>query len=781
MQKSPSSINKRELDLKTLKKVLRELSILLCFDLEPCYSLIIKNYKNKKTISYPTFKECLLNFIKIKESILNKSLIKEQKNPFDLGFDYVPTNEDMVNNNENILNCIKLTDDINLIMLHRSLYILQKKFEQNKEKLKNIYKKYGEYLEKEEDILVEENHIPSLLKEIFNLNKFEISYVDNFKEAVIKEMDYCKEINIEEYIFNEFIEFIRNNRKRYNFIFREKRNNTVFNLENYDKYEINAEDDLTKEAKIGIINEDEEGENNILDTSKKEKLSSAKYRNKLVLEEIKSENQNDKKNKLNIDINNIKDVIYSESEEDKNINDTYSESSIGVSSKKEISGHGTIRGGKFGKKLLKSNSNIDIESVGDKKKINENNENIIEKKENDDEEEKDNNSKIEENVNIENNNDNDNNNEDSNEKVEQENNNNNNENEKDNNENISNNDNNNDKDNNNDNINEEQKIDKKDYLLFSSKRKKEKHEKIYYSTNYKSKPENMKSIRFYKHYLYADILPLIIADFISDERNLYLILDHSDDFRNNLSTIFDTEILFRLGKNNLDEISNERLNKISELTKNKLKVEKNIENYEKLSEEMKNKNQNITYILITLKKLNDFLNWLNTKIHVLQNDIKIFKDYEKNKNEKEEELNKNINNNFVKKNKIVENYKQIKRDFEIRKFIVSQRKMINSNKKKKLKPIIKKNNSNINNSNNSNNNISNIEENSNSNNHSINSNEIADDYNNIFMLLENNNSPNKKKPKFYYPKAKKFNLKSNYDDIMTEKKVNYEEEEEDSK
>ena len=71
----------------------------------------------------------------------------------------------------------------------------------------------------------------------------------------------------------------------------------------------------------------------------------------------------------------------------------------------------------------------------------------------------------------------------------------------------------------------------------------------------------------------------------------------------------------------------------------KLKVEKNIENYEKLSEKMKNQNQNIDYIIITLKKLNEFLNWLNTKIHILENDIIIFKEYERNKKEKEKIFN----------------------------------------------------------------------------------------------------------------------------------------------
>ena len=178
---------------------------------------------------------------------------------------------------------------------------------------------------------------------------------------------------------------------------------------------------------------------------------------------------------------------------------------------------------------------------------------------------------------------------------------------------------------------------------------------------------------------------------------------------------------------------------------------------------MKEKNKNITYILITLQKLNEFLNWLNTKIHILQNDIIIFKEYEEIKKEKEKifNINKSVNESAIinKKGKKQEN------------------KMINSfNNKKKLKPLKKNININTtNNNNNSNNNISNIE-NENSNNN-IDSADITEDYNNTFLLSDNNIS-NKKKPNFYYPKnkVKKLNFKNSYDDIMTEKKVHSDDE-----
>ena len=72
--------------------------------------------------------------------------ISEQKNLFDFDYDFLPTNEDMVNNTENILNCIHSTNDINLILTHRSLYIIQKKFQQNKKQISSIYNKFKKFI-----------------------------------------------------------------------------------------------------------------------------------------------------------------------------------------------------------------------------------------------------------------------------------------------------------------------------------------------------------------------------------------------------------------------------------------------------------------------------------------------------------------------------------------------------------------------------------------------------------------------------------------------------------
>ena len=705
---------------------------------------------------------------------MNIEFIKEQKNPFDFEYDFVPTNDDMVNNKENILNCIHSTNDINLILTHRSLYILQKKFEQNKEKLKSIYEKYGEYLDKEEEkLLIEQNYLPKIINEIFNINKFEISDVVSFKEALFKEMEYCKEINIEQYIFNEFIEFIKTNRKKYNFIYREKRNNKNFNLDNYNNIYMNIIDDWTTEDKISLY-EDEHEKNEmdiILKDINERKIKSAKYNNKMEVINIDSEY----KLKLNLDL------INKENEENKNNENSYSESSILFSGRKELSSRAKDPEINYTNEKNKGTHRSNISNINTKRNDEGNNKNDIIQENEDDDEEKEkethNNPKeIEEDKKLKKSEEN------KEEEEENEDNEDNEEEESDGNDNS--------KENNNlddiDLVNIDKKADNKKKeknknLLFSNPNKNEDANldiKLY-KTNYEKGKNKIKTIKYNKYYLYLDILPLILADFISDPQNLYIVIDHSDDLRNNLSSIFDSEILYKLGETNFEEVINQMLIKISEYKKSKVKVVKNIDNYEKLSEKMKNKKQDITYINITLQKLKDFLNWLNNKIHYMQKDIQIFKEFEKNKKEEHERIFGNKNNNKFaknklkeKKDKIIEEYNQLKKDLEVRKFLLQKKKRINkiNNNKVKLKPII---NSTILNNSNSNNNISNIEkDNSNSHNLSINSNEMpGDEYKKTFLFSKQNLS-NKK-----IPEVKNFNFKTNFEGILTEKKVDGDEEE----
>ena len=749
--KSPEFSKKKELDFKSCQKVLRELSILFCLDLESCFKLIQKNYYKKKSVSFIDFKECLLDFVNQKESDLNFEFIKEQKNPFDFDYDFLPTNDDMVNNKENILNCIHSTNDINLILIHRSLYIIQKKFEQNKSQIKSIYEKYGEYFEQEENLLIDQSYLPRIMEEIFKLNKFEISDVASFKEALYKEMEYCKDINIEQYIFNDFVDFIKNNRLKYNFIFREKRNNSNFNLDDYIDLNFDIIDEWSKEANINIIDDeyDKKEIDLILQNINNRKILSSKYNYRKLELNISKDDL-----KINLDLINDKEGLNNDEYKDNEY--SYSESSPLVSGRRESSNRGKTHGLNYGNESLKGS---EISKINTKRKDDKSGKNSVIPENIDDEEEKEkesnnnNESEKKENENKEEEEENEENEEEEDSKINKS----------------------KEKSNLDDidlvNVEEEKKEEKEKNLLFRNPKKKilANLNKKFYETIYNKKVKNINSIKYIKYYIYADIIPLIIADFISDQKNLYVVIDRSDDLRDNLSTIFDSEILYKLGESNFEEVINQMLMKITEYKNLKNKIEKNIENYEKLSLKMKKENQDITYINITLQKLKDFSNWLNTKLFHMQNDIKIFKDFEKNKKEEEERIY-GPRNKFAKerlkekKDKIVEDYKQLKKDLEIRKFMLQKKKRMSNiyrGNKIKLKPII--NSTILNNTNN----ISNIEKDN-----SINSNEMSgDDYKNIIELSEQNASDKKN------PKVKNFNFKSNFENILTEKKVESDEEE----
>jgi hypothetical protein len=148
-------------------------------------------------------------------------------------------------------------------------------------------------------------------------------------------MEYCKEINTEQYIFNEFFEFIRFNRKKYNYIYREKRHNTNFNLDNYDNLDYNLHDDWAKEGQIGLF-EDEYEKIEIeafLKNIADRKIQSAKYQNK-----ITELNRKSKDNlKINLDLINTNKEALNNEEDKENENNSYSENNINISESRELS------------------------------------------------------------------------------------------------------------------------------------------------------------------------------------------------------------------------------------------------------------------------------------------------------------------------------------------------------------------------------------------------------------------------------------------------------------
>ena len=523
--------SKYELELKDIKKVLQDLSILLCYDLEPCHDIICAKFSNIRGISYPFFKECLYNFLDKKEVRLNTMFLAEQNS--------VPLENVKTIGNNNIFNKrsyeesenieeIKITDDLNLILLHRSLYILKKKFEKYKPQFKEIYNKYsekifdfegnkGEILENE--ILVEKNEVPKILLELMNKGKFELATLKNIKDAINKEMKYYNNnINIEDNIMKEFIDYINENRRKYNYIYKEKKINRNFKLESYLDYIPTGDDELTK-----IVIETV-GENN----------------------NIKNDNISEiVPNKINLNEIN-KDDLISEIYRNKNINN---EENVNLNEDK---------------------NDFNGEILLEEKNKNNQNENIEQNEENK---------------------------------------------------------------NNNNNI-----------LINKNKVKK---------NSFYSEIENKKTIKYSKYYIYIESLPLIIADFISNQNKSYIILDHGDDLRNDLRTLFDNEILGRLGEEITYEINRNKIEQLKELLLNKAKIEKNISCYEDLLYQMRTHNQNVSFVLITIKKLKDSLDWIEKKISVIQDDTNTFNEYENNL--RIQKLNEKIiqqkNNNINKKEK----------------------------------------------------------------------------------------------------------------------------------
>ena len=524
--------SKYELELKDIKKVLQDLSILLCYDLEPCHDIICAKFSNIRGISYPFFKECLYNFLDNKEARLNTMFLAEQ-NSIPLENAKIIVNNNNFNNrnfdeSENIEE-VKITDDLNLIILHRSLYILKKKFELYKPEFKNIYNKYSEKIFElegnkgdilENEILVEKNQIGKILIEILNTGKFEIDEINNFQESITKEMNFFNNININENILKEFLNYVNENRRKYNYIYKEKKINKNFKLESYLDYIPQGDDELTKI---------------VIETEGKEK---------------------------NIKIDTISEIVPNKFQE---INkDIISE----ISKNKNIQNEENYNG------------EILVEKNKDKK----------EKEENKEEEENE-------------------------EKEENENN-----------------------------------------KIKNNKRK----------NSFYSEIENKKKIKFYKYFLYIESLPLIIADFISTQKKQYIILDHGDDLRNDLRALFDNEILSRLGEKISYEINRNKMEQLKDLLINKAKVEKNISCYEDLLYQMRAHNQNVSFVLITINKLKETMNWIEKKISVIQDDTNTFNEYENNLkirklNEEMNNQRKNKDNKKTKKH-IIKNIKQEVKD-----------------------------------------------------------------------------------------------------------------------
>ena len=387
------------------------------------------------------------------------------------------------NNNENNEEIFNDNYDLDLIILHRSLYILKKKFEKYKDEFREIYNNYREIISGrnilQDEILVEQNRVPKILEDIFNLGKFGLIKYDNFKEVILKEMNFFDKIKLEEDVMSDFMEFLMENRQKYNYIFTERKLNKNFKLENYIDYIPQSEDELTKI---------------VIETENSQK---------------KSNNETNK--------DNISEIVTTK------------------------------------------NNNLEEE---EKEKESENyNGEIIDNEENEE--------------------------------------------------------------------NEEKKSEK-DEIQLKPKKKLKPKTILRKSPSFHSEYENPIKVQYSKSYIYIESLLLILADFISDKKRnkLHIIIDFGEEYKNELRTLFDNEILGRLGEEVQYEVNKNKLEHLKDLLINRTKLEKNINCYEDLLNKMRTHNQNVDFVLITINKLKDTLNWVSQKIQNIQNDNNTFNEFE---------------------------------------------------------------------------------------------------------------------------------------------------------
>ena len=528
-----------EMELKNIKKVLVDLSILLAYDLEPCQEIINIKHIHINGISYPIFKECLINYLDKTEKKLTTMFIAEQSS--------APIEEiverdakALVTDQEKIKDTIALTDDIGLIMLHRSLFILKKKFEMHEKEIKEIYKKYNEGVEDPFYIIDFEKVRPCLV-EIGKKVGFDFDRMDNFNDVVREEI----KVGDVDYFSNEelmlkFVDFLRVERRKYNFIYKEKKTKEHFNLEDYKYYVPTGVDELKKEFIETIKEEKEEDKEDekVLEVIKEEERKSnldlpkenKNVDNVNIGSELGSEGQSSSNLVLSPIKNNDKTEQLSPSQNDKTITNQQ-QSIIGEETKRSLSpiSHNDNKQNNDSNNIEEENNVINTSKIRGRKismsSLNEPNEEI-----------------------------------------------------------------------------DSPKVNAPIIPKFNTH-------------------------SYTKYYLFIETLPLIIADFITGEGNV-VILDHGDELRDELRSLFDNEITTRMGSEASMNINIFKTEKLKDYLLSLAKVDKNISTYENLllKEQITKDNKFlIEKALASLKVKKDIL---SRRVLTIQNDTNTYNEYE---------------------------------------------------------------------------------------------------------------------------------------------------------
>ena len=610
-----------EVDIKKFKKVLIDLSIVLSYDLEPCKDIINIKYGHLKGISYPIFKECLFAFLNKKTDVLTSMFFAEQHSvpiehlkrvaecdvPGDQPVPLDAREEEM----KRIKDTLSLTDDVNLIILHRSIYVLKKKFDEFNKEIKEIYKEYNENDTEEEGVVVDCEKVDEIVRRIGRKCLFELDRKE-FKEVVVDELCYAGgELFRNEEVMERFKEFVGNERRKYNQIFKVKREKKEVDLKEFENFkgENEEEDDMCKVIIEPIeeeVNEEEkekdsekEGDNeNNNDDGLKGKEDGGEERK----EEDNEHNGDGDEGQSRGDDTGKTIVDISEHEGNGGENKERDDEKISEKKMEDVEGNEEEEE----KKEDVKNENEEKKEEEEEENNKENKEDI--KNENENEEEKDeikNEEKSiinkEESIDMKKSND-INNNDDKNSNA------------------IPNNDSssksksdlNNSHTTNNNNVS------------LSNSNNSEALQPSFPEPSETSKPPLQKEYK--KYYLYIETLPLILADFLTSTP-LSIILERNPSNLAQLRVLFDNEIMSRLGEETSYQIHLLKSERLKECLFSLAKIETNIAHYTTILTQKQLQNENTTYITTMLNKLTSTKDFLTKTINTIQNDTNTYNEY----------------------------------------------------------------------------------------------------------------------------------------------------------
>lgn len=211
----------KEIRFPALRKVLSDLSIKFAFDMEPASELINAKHSNLVGISYPLFKECLIEWLEQQQKTFSQTVDIHKTNIKSKILD-ISNNNDAENKDDN-MKAFEFSDDIdvNMIILHRTLYLIKMKFENNDLEIKDIYKKWA--TRDKAGLEVDSNNFIAVLEEILKRTGMSITEInrpgDYLKIEVLEKLRQEKTITI----LKDIEKFMLEHRERYNDIIIEKK------------------------------------------------------------------------------------------------------------------------------------------------------------------------------------------------------------------------------------------------------------------------------------------------------------------------------------------------------------------------------------------------------------------------------------------------------------------------------------------------------------------------------------------------------------------------------